>query len=209
MRPHTPLTAIGLAAAMALALTGCVSLLPLAPAGQETSAPLVEETAAPANQSTLPPISAPPATGELITGTGYSFHAPAGWSTPPDAPSRADAYLISAKANAKGVYDTVNVLFQPATADTPDEIELNGVGYLEAVIGATHVQVRPRVAIAGAECVHISSLRTTQGITAWSEQYIVTSSGITYTITFAFDKAESQADRDALAESLLASWSWA
>jgi hypothetical protein len=153
--------------------------------------------------------SVAPATGMLIKGGGggYTFRVPVGWTIPRDAP-QADAYAISAKPDAAGVYDTVNVLPAPATGDTLDQIEQNGVSYLEQVMGATHVQVRPHVMVAGVERVHISSQRTQNGITEWNEQYILQHSGIAFTVTFAFTASEPQAEREALAESVLATWTW-
>ena len=82
------------------------------------------------------------------------------------------------------------------------------VAYLEQVVGATHVQVRPRVAIDDSTSLHIYSLRTHNGSNLWSEHYAVTDSGTGFTITFAFDEAESPAAREAFAESVLASWTW-
>ncbi len=95
-----------------------------------------------------------------------------------------------------------------ANTDTFDEEEQNGVAYLEQVVRATAIQVRPRVEIAGEESVHISSLSTHEGTTRRTEQYLVTPDGTAWTITFDFNEAESQADREALAESVLASWTW-
>jgi hypothetical protein len=149
----------------------------------------------------------PPATGIVIKGTGYSFHAPAGWKLPPSA-QKADSYAISAKPDAKGVYDTVNVLVGSANSDSLDAQEQNGTQYLEQVIGATQVKIRPRVEIAGAEGVHVSSLRAHGSISERSEQYAVNHGGAAYTITFAFQASESQSIREALADSVLANWSW-
>ena len=149
----------------------------------------------------------PPATGILVKGTGYSFHAPVGWRLPPTA-QKADSYAISAKPDAKGVYDTVNVLVGSPNSDSLDEQEQNGAQYLEQVVGATQVKIRPRVEIAGLVSVHVSSLRTHQGVSEWSEQYSVTHGAATYTITFAFQTTESQPTREALADSVLASWTW-
>lgn len=160
-----------------------------------------------ASKSTPAPLSVTAATGVLIAGTGYSFHAPAGWKLPKKA-VKADAYAISANADAKGVYDTVNVLLASATTDSHDQEEQNGVDYLEQVQRATNVQVLPRILIASEESVHISSLGTHQGITQWDEQYLVNHGGTAFTITFAFTETETQDARQAVAESVLASWIW-
>jgi hypothetical protein len=149
----------------------------------------------------------PPATGILIKGTGYSFHAPTAWKLPTRS-VKADSYAISAKPDAKGVYDTVNVLVGSANSDSLDAQEQNGAEYLEQALGATQVMIRARVEIAGAEGVHVSSLRVNQGTSEWSEQYVVNHGGAGYTITFTFQESESQSTRDALAAAVLASWEW-
>ena len=152
-------------------------------------------------------ITVPAATGIVITGTGYSFHAPAGW-TLPFRPVKADSYAISGRPDANGVFDTVNVLVGTLNPDTLAEQQQRAAQYLEQVVGATQVKIRPRVEIAGEESVHISSVLSHQGISEWSEQYSVSHGGATLTITFAFTHTGSQADRDASAESVLASWAW-
>jgi hypothetical protein len=154
-----------------------------------------------------PALSVAPATGLLIAGTGYTFHAPAGWTLPTRVP-QANAYAISAKPDAEGFYDTINVLGADSNTDTFDEEEQNGVAYFEQAVGAAAIQVRPRIEIAGAESVHISSLQTHNGATRWTEQYLVTHADAAWTITFDFNEADSQAEREALAESVLASWTW-
>jgi hypothetical protein len=107
-----------------------------------------------------------------------------------------------------GLYDTINVLIQPTNHDSFNAEEQHGVEYLQQVVGATAIQVRPRVEIAGAEAVHISSLQTQRGIVRRDEQYLVTHDGTDLTITFNFDEAEPQPDRETLAEAVLASWTW-
>lgn len=154
-----------------------------------------------------PPFSGTPASGVLIKGTGYTFHAPTGW-TPPDRPQKEDSYAISARPDAKGYYDTVNVIISPANNDNFPTEELAGAEYLLQVTKATAVQVRPRVEFAGEEAVHISDVTDHQGVTRRNEQYLVTHDGTDLYITFAFDVAEPQNTRESLAESVLASWSW-
>ena len=199
MRPHTSLAAVGLAAALTFTLAGCFSASPTTPTTPE-SAPTTEESAPPA-------LSVDPATGVLLTGTGYSFNAPEGWTVPSDTPPAADVFAV-APPDADGFYNTVNVLFAPANGESAETVEIKGVAYLEG-IGATDVQVRPRVAVAGSESVHFSAGRSSNGASYRSEQYIVTANGQDYTVTFVFNITLSQADREALAESALASWTWA
>jgi hypothetical protein len=143
-----------------------------------------------ASDSCPPPpgLSAALATGLLIAGTGYTFHAPAGWTLPKRVP-QANAYAIAARPDAEGFYDTINVLGADSNTDSFDEEEQNGVAYFEQAVGATAIQVRPRIEIAGEESVHISSLQTHEGATRWTEQYLVTHIDAAWTITFDFNEA--------------------
>lgn len=191
MRHRTSLATGAIAAALTFALTGCFS--PPAPT---------------ADGSAPPAISVDPATGELIEGTGYTVNAPEGWAVPPDAPPAADIYLIDEETTADGFTNTLNVIPGPDPGDSPAEIETNGVAYLENVVGATEVEVRPRVTIAGSETPHISAQLTKQGTTYRTEQYLLADAGLVYTITFSFGETVSQEDREALAESVLATWTW-
>jgi hypothetical protein len=193
------LAVVGLVAALTFTLAGCFSPSPSAPS-TESSAPSTDETAPPA-------ISVEPATGELIAGTGYSLNAPEGWVVPPDAPPQADLYVIDATDTA-GFIDTVNVILGPAPNQTLDEIEETAVAYLEGVIGATEVEVRPRVTIGGTESVHISAQLSRSGTTYWTEQYLPIEAGTAFTTTFSFGEAVARGDREALAESVLATWTW-
>ena len=83
------------------------------------------------------------------------------------------------------------------------------MAYLEGVVGATEVEVRPRVTIGGIESVHISAQLSRNGTTFWTEQYLPIDSGTAYTTTFSFGESVAQGDREALAESVLATWTWA
>lgn len=144
----------------------------------------------------------------MIEGTGYTLVAPEGWSVPPDAPPAADVYLIDDEVDAPNFINTLNVLLGAVTGETSSEIEESGVAYLEGVVGATQVQVRPRFMIDGSESVHFSA-QLSGDATYWTEQYIVADAGTAYTITFSLDEAMAQEDREALAESVLATWTWA
>jgi hypothetical protein len=191
MPRHTSLAALGLAAALTVTLAGCFSPSPASPTTGE-SAP--------------PAISVDPATGDTITGTGYSFNAPEGWSIPESTPAGVDT-VVADQTDADGFFDNLNVVLSPAGAVTPEQVETAGVAELEGV-GATDVQVRPRIAIAGAESAHLSAMLTSSGVTYRFEQYYATDSGRTCVITFSFSDTVPTADREALAESVLASWTW-
>jgi hypothetical protein len=190
MRLHTSLAAVGLAAALTFSLAGCFS---------PTPSPSTGETAPPAS-------TVDPATGDTISGTGYTFNAPEGWTSSPSLPSGVDTIALD-PADADGFSDNVNVLLSPAGEVTPDQVESAGVAELEGV-GATGVEVRPRITVAGSESAHLTAELTSSGVTYVFDQYYATNSGQTYVITFSFSDTVSQGDREALSESVLASWSW-
>jgi hypothetical protein len=190
--PRTSL-AVGLAVALTLTLAGCFLPLP---------APTPEESA-PSS------ISVEPATGELIAGNGYSFIAPKGWTIQPTASSQPDVVIVDDAADASGFSDNVNVLLPPAAAGevTPEQMEAIGGAELEGA-GATSVEVRPRVTFAGAESAHFSAQVTANGVNYLIDQYYATEAGQTYIITFSFSETRAQGDREALAESVLVTWTW-
>lgn len=194
MRPRSSLVAGALTAALAFMLTGCFTAPPSTPTDEESASSGV---------------SVEPATGELIEGSGYSLHAPEGWVVPPDPPPTTDIYLIDDEAEVNSFINTLNVILGPGSGETPGEIETNGVVYLETVVGATEVQVRPRVIIAGSETAHISAQLSRNGISYWTEQYLLADAGLAYTITFSFGESVAREDREVLAESVLATWTWA
>jgi hypothetical protein len=190
MRLHTSLAAVGLAAALTFSLAGCFAPSP---------SPSTGESAPPAS-------TVDPATGDTISGTGYTYNAPEGWSVPPSLPNGVDT--VSADlADADGFTDNVNVLLSPAGEVTPDQVESAGVSELEGA-GATNIEVRPRITVAGSESAHLTAKLSSGGATYLFDQYYATNAGQTYVITFSFSDTESQADREALAESVLASWTW-
>jgi hypothetical protein len=180
--------------ATALVLAGCSVAAPPSP---DTDA----ETGAPTSD-------AAPATGELISGDGYSYHVPEGWGLPPeDVASGADTLALDL-TDDDGFSDNVNVLLSPAGSITPDQVEEAGPPELENS-GATEVEVRPRLSVAGEESAHITALFSQGGATYRIDQYYPTHDGQTYVVTFSFSETLPQADREALAESVLASWAWA
>lgn len=152
-------------------------------------------------------ISTAPATGMLISGTGYSYNVPEGW----DIPSGVDNPQLDSVAadltDTDGFSDNINVLLSPAGVLTPDIVESVGVDELETS-GATDVTVEPRVTIAGAESSHLAALFSSQGLEYRIEQYYPTQNGQTYVVTFSFSQDVPDADRLAIAESVLASWAW-
>jgi hypothetical protein len=146
----------------------------------------------------------------LLEGTGYTVNAPEGWAVPPDAPPIADIYAVADEPDPDNsdIVDTVNVLLGPPSEESLEEFEAGAVRYLEEAKNAKDVEVRPRVQIAGTESVHISAHYTDPGSSRWTEQYTVVDTGTAYTITFTFRESVPRSDREALSESVLATWVW-
>jgi hypothetical protein len=154
-----------------------------------------------------PAITAEAAAGDVISGTGYSFAVPEDWGVPdPIAGFDPDA-LAADLDDTDGFADNVNVILSPAGEVTPEQVESAGVDELEGA-GAKDVTVRDRVTIAGGESAHLSATLESQGVEYAIEQFYTTGDGQTYVVTFSFSPTVSQADRDALTDSVLTTWTW-
>jgi hypothetical protein len=155
-------------------------------------------------------LSAAPATGPTISGTGYSFALPEGWtvpapeSLPEDLEAPGMEILAADMADADGFTDNLNVVLASGGVFTADQIESVGVRELEAG-GIDDVEVQDRVMIVGTESAHLSAAF---GTTHNMDQYYVSNDEQTYIVTFSFSPTVSVPDRDALAQSVLASWAW-
>ncbi|WP_394289552.1 hypothetical protein [Microbacterium sp.] len=185
-RSVAPLTLVAL-----LAMTGCTG----------DSAPAPEDVAS------APSVS--PATGETVTGEAYTFQAPEGWGYPDEAPEGYDESMFVADLTDldDGFTDNLNVISSPAGEITPEQVETAGIAELEAA-GATDVTALDRVTAAGGESAHLTAGFTAEDISYTIDQYYLTDAGQTHIATFSFSPDVSQAERDELAASVLATWTW-
>jgi hypothetical protein len=185
-----------LALATSLVLAGCFVSSPTAPSEPDPGTTKASEPAV------------APATGETIMGTGYSFVVPEGWAVPEDVikPKSVDT-LAANLTDADGFADNVNVLQPTAGEFSPEQIESEGVAQLKTA-GATDVLAGDRVTIAGSESAHLSAGLTSDHGKYVIEQFYATHAGQTYVVTFSFSPTVSAADRNSLASSVLATWSW-
>lgn len=197
MNRVSSLSALALAAA--LVLTGC-----------SASAPTTETTATSSATSDAGQAPAPGgATGETITGDGYTYRIPEGWAVPDEEiPGFTPDSVAADLDDTDGFADNVNVILSPAGEVSNDLIETAGVDELEGG-GATEVTVNPRVQIAGTESAHLTAKLSQSGTDYLIEQYYLTQDGQTYVVTFSFSDSVPASDRTALAESVLATWAWA
>lgn len=201
MRSPLP-TAAAVLLAASLALTGCSSsnVEPSTPTGAESAEP------SPSDSSGL---EAAPATGETITGDGYTYVVPEGWAVPDQEIAGFSPDTLAANGqDTDGFADNVNVLKSPAGLVTPDLVESAGVTELEGV-GATDITVNDRVTIAGSESAHLSASMSSEGTTYGVEQYYVSTDDQTYVVTFSFSDTVAPDERQSVAESVLVTWAWA
>ena len=202
MRSPIPAAASVLLAA-SLLLTGC-SL-----STQGTPTPTEQSTeSGGTDESSSSGLDAQPATGETISGDGYTYVVPEGWAVPDQSVAGFNPDTLAANLqDTDGFADNVNVLKSPAGLVTPDVVESAGVTELESV-GATDITVGDRVTIAGSESAHLSASMTSEGTTYGVEQYYVSTDDQTYIVTFSFSDSVPAADRVGIAESILVTWTW-
>lgn len=160
------------------------------------------------SDSEVDEIDAAPAAGVEIAGEGYSYSVPEGWDVPDTDPTSIGADTLAADlTDTDGFSDNVNVVLSPAGAITPEQVEGTGADELSGA-GATEVEVNDRVQVAGAESAHLSASLTAQGASYSIEQYYLTQNEQTFVVTFSFSPTVDDDDREDLAESVLASWTW-
>lgn len=202
-----------IALAASLALAGCSSTTSASSSQtSSTVAQASESSGARAVESNNPQASDPgaaPASGDKITGSGYSIVVPEGWTKPDQDPAQQGLDVVVVNRNdTDGFADNVNVLLSPAGKVTPEQVESQGVKEIKDA-GATDVVIRPRTTVAGSESAHLSAMFSHSGAKYQIEQFYQTHGEQTFITTFSFSTTVSQADRDALCDSVLKTWSWA
>lgn len=187
------LPAVFAALVVTVALAGCVQ--------GETAGPITTTSA-----DAEPAV--PAAAGETITGTGYSYVVPEGWGVPADEVSGYDPDSLAVDLqDTDGFADNVNVLVTSGGAVTPEQIETLGVDQLEAG-GATDVGVGERTSVGGSESAHLTATLVNGDVEYAVDQFYASQGDQLYIITFSFSGDEPVADRDAVAQSVLATWTW-
>lgn len=182
--------------ALAVGVTACAAQDP-APAPTSSTAPT--ETAAPTPTETAQ-------AGFLVTGTRYSYTAPAGWEIL-DISGDATADSVALLRVSAGVDSTITVVLPPTGPTTLEQIEAAALPDLEQ-LGATDVVLVGRTEVAGVEALHITATLSTEGATAAVDQFSVPHLDNTYVIMFMTDSAMTDADRSALLDSVLSTWQW-
>jgi hypothetical protein len=202
MRSPIPAAAAVLLTA-SLLLTGCS--LPAGGGSEGSSGGSTQSS----EEETTPQLDAAPATGDTITGDGYSYVVPEGWGVPTQSvPGFTPDTLAADLQDADGFADNVNVVKSPVGLVGADQVESAGPKELEAA-GATGVTVNDRLTIAGSESAHLTAVMSAGGTSYAIEQYYTSTADQTYIVTFSFNDTVPAAERTALAESVLVTWTWA
>ncbi len=131
-----------------------------------------------------------------------------GWSQQ-DAALAPGTDTVAADSAPTGPFaSNINVVLSPSGAFTPDNVEAAAGAELEAA-GATGVEVLDRVTVAGSDTAHVTAVLTVSDLTYRIHQYYVTSDDQTYVVTFSAAEDLPDEQTTALAESVLATWTWA
>lgn len=190
---RAPLLATAL---LALTLAGCSAPADTGSTTEETS---TEASAAP---------SVAPATGEAITGDGFTVNIPDGWGSPSGAAlSSAGTIYVVDLEDPSEMPANLTVIPSPAGELTPEQIEEAATPELEAV-GATEIQILDRVTVAGKEAAHINAALALGETGFQMHQFALANAGATQLVSFTFSEDMSEADRAAVYEPVLASWQW-
>lgn len=195
------LPASALAVTMSLLLAGCVS----AAVGDPTGTPSDPGASA---QATRDEPDVAPAAGDTVTGDGYSYVIPEGWQVADASVAPMSDTMAYDPADADGFADNVNVVISPSGLVPPDTLETAGAAELKSY-NATDIVVEDRVSLNGDEATHMAAAMTQQGTTYLIEQFGINSDTQTYIVTFSFSETVAAADREALAMSVLVTWSFA
>lgn len=195
----------------ALAIVSTLTLAGCGGSGSDDESPSDSKTSASADATeTTDAPDAEAADGDSITGTGYSYTVPEGWAVPDQeiaGTEQTDSFAADLK-DTDGFADNVNVIrLDPAPVDDLDQLEDGLKAELENA-GSQDVTVGDRTEIDGDETVTITSVQTQNDKKYLTDQYNAIHDGVSYVITFSFSDTVSEADRQDLAASVLASWKW-
>lgn len=197
-----PVRAFLVATTATLALTAC--------GGNDDSGASDEPSSsasADGGSGSAPDPTAKPADGDRIEAKGFSYAVPQGWKESKNASSAAIT-LAGDTTDEDGFADNVNVVTDPTIVGvTGSRLEDALVNVLRKS-DVKEVSVREPIGIDGQEAVHTTGLFDVNGNEYRVEQYTLSVDGTGYVITFSHSKDTTEAERDAVDQSILASWSW-
>ena len=147
------------------------------------------------------------ATGDTISGTGFSFNAPEGWTDAKDVLPSALAVAAN-RGDTDGFSDNINVIEDKTIVDVDrDDLEKAVKRVLEGV-NAQDVTIKDPVEVDGEEAVTVAAVLEQNGTKYRTEQFAVSHDGKGYVVTFSFSETVSEDDREDLTDSVLETWKW-
>jgi hypothetical protein len=149
-----------------------------------------------------------PATGPVITGTGYTYRVPKTWGDVTARAKKVQASSDSAaseKAATDGFADNISVGYQSTDA-TLAELEAVLPAKLRSLV--KKLDTLPHVTIDGVEALHHRGLAQSAGTTYFLEQFAVLRDGRVAIINFSLGQSLPVAEREAMVASVMASWTW-
>lgn len=150
--------------------------------------------------------SAEAATGDVVEEEAFSYTMPEGWAEL-DEPRAVTA--AADENDDDGFRDNLNAVEDAMVAQmSGDELTDSVVQSLESA-GVKEVTVRDAVTIDGEEAIHVASVFSINDNDYRTEQYAVAHDGAGYVITFSHSMETTQAERDEVDRSVLATWTWA
>ncbi|WP_154402925.1 hypothetical protein [Nocardioides speluncae] len=171
-----------------------------------------------AEPTTEPPTSEPPITelpagdGSTITGKGYSFTAPGGWSDQTAHFKRVQPAVDKAAAEPRpkeGFANNVNVLVVPAGPDAGKSLDELAPALRSGLSQfANDVKVLPRTELDGIEAHRQAGRATLFKNEVAVEQIAVIVGDELYNITVTMRMSTPAAERKAAADAVIASWRW-
>lgn len=207
--------AVAAALTTTLALAGCSdddsdkkddssesSSAPASESPSDTTSESPSETTSPSESTSEEPTSS----GSTVTGTGYTFDVPEGWSEqayPEGAAAQTPDAFAANGADNDGFTDNVNVLLSPVKDVTEEMIEQ------EFAAQNAKVNFEENVTISGSDSLHATTTMTVSGVDYDIEQfYPADSEGQVYVVTFSFSPELPQEDRDQVIDQTLGTWTW-
>jgi hypothetical protein len=192
-----------LAIVSTLTLAGCGG----SDGGSDDTADTDSSSATPTATTDAPDTDVDAAAGDTISGPGFSFKAPEGWSDAKDVLPSALA-VAADRGDSDGFSDNINVIEDATIVGVGrDKLETAVKKVLEGV-NAQDVTIKDPVDIDGEEAVTVAASLEQNGTKYRTEQFAVSHDGKGYVVTFSFSDTVSEDDRDALAASVLETWTW-
>lgn len=149
-----------------------------------------------------------PATGPVVTGEGYAYRVPETWGDVTGRAKKVQASVDSAaaeKAATDGFADNISVGYQSPDL-TLEELESSMPTQLRSLV--ENLEALPHVTIDGEEALHHRGPAASGGTKYFLEQFAALQDDRLAIITFSFGRSLPAKERDAVIDSVMASWKW-